>query len=55
MKILTPNIILLSSSKHAICFSNQIIILKFLKEESEISIQEDFGCLLGNWFSADSS
>ena len=46
-----------SSSKHAICakyFENQFIISRFLKEESEILIQEDFGHVLGNGFLADS-
>ena len=45
------------SSKHVLCeksFQNHLIFSSFLKEDSETSIQKNFGHVLGNWFLADS-
>ena len=45
------------SSKHVLCvksFQNHSIFSSFLKEDSETSIQKNFGHVLGNWFLADS-
>ena len=44
-------------SKHVLCeksFQNHLIFSSFLKEDSETSIQKNFGHVLGNWFLADS-